>query len=169
MGVREQMQKNKGLAIGIAALLIVVAGIYIVSQIHGDNKRAAAEGTTYGLFTDDDGKTLFADDVLKEVPFDHNGKQAVKAYCFTTDGGKTHTVGYLERYNAAGKKALDAYKPRKAEDQDPMDLSRLVGKAKEVKLPGAAGVGMDDFGHEEVQRDCYCEVGKRAAICANLG
>jgi hypothetical protein len=49
------------------------------------------------FFTDDDGKTWFADDGTKVAPFDHDGKQAVLAKVYETQNGKQF-VGYLMKF-----------------------------------------------------------------------
>jgi hypothetical protein len=52
-------------------------------------------------FTDDDGKTWFADDRSKLPPFDHAGKPAVVAHVYKC-GDKTF-VAFLERLTAEAK------------------------------------------------------------------
>jgi hypothetical protein len=59
------------------------------------------------FYTTDDGKTLFADDAAKVAPFDHDGRQAVRAYVFTCDGGTTGFVQYLEKYSDEVKRQLE--------------------------------------------------------------
>jgi hypothetical protein len=59
------------------------------------------------FFTTDDGVTLFADSLLLKPPFDHDGRQAVRAYVFKADGPQW--VQYLEKYSDAGKRQSDVY------------------------------------------------------------
>src|SRR5439155_23406719 len=86
--------------------------------------RAAPSGPiTRGCFSDDDGKTYFADDVYKAYPFDHNGKQAYRAYVYRAGSG-TPFVGYLGREGG-----MEVKKP---------------GGAKWVPLTGPAGSAITD-------------------------
>jgi len=127
---------NKSLVIVLALAMIVAVGGLIVYEISGDNRKVAG-GPQLAYFTDDDGKTIFTASADQTPPFDHNGKQAVLAVCFTIDGGKTHWIQHLQRLNLAGRKALEEYKKRKPEEQDPIDLTRLNNEALQVKAPGA--------------------------------
>ncbi len=44
------------------------------------------------LYSDDDGKTWFADSVYRVAPFDHNGKTAVAAQIYTYEDGRKEAV-----------------------------------------------------------------------------
>jgi hypothetical protein len=119
---------------------VIVMGLGLAAwEVFGGSGGEPQIGTTPTrvYFTDDDGKTVFPDDAAKLPPFDHNGKPAVKANCFTSDGGRTHWVAYLERFTPAGKRAMEEFNRRKPQDQDPIDRTRLMGMAVEVKPPGA--------------------------------
>jgi hypothetical protein len=59
------------------------------------------------FFTDDDGKTWFADDATKFPPFaDANGKQAVQAYVFKCGEHGKAFVGYMLKYTPEGQKRM---------------------------------------------------------------
>jgi hypothetical protein len=99
---------------------------------------SGASGTRGQLYyTTDDGATTFAAPANLIPPFDHNGKQAVRAVVFSGDGGRTTFVGYLQRYSAAAKQQMEAAK------QAPKPGGKMVMSAPkqnvamiEVKKPG---------------------------------
>ncbi len=91
MGIREALNARAELAApAIAAVIVAVVAVSVWNSHRG----APSGPITRGYFSDDDGKTYFADDVYKPVPFDHNGKQAFRAYVFRCGSGKPF-VGYL--------------------------------------------------------------------------
>src|SRR2546422_10453637 len=100
MSIREALNRHKALTTAVAAVVSIVA-IGILYWIASGGS-VAREGHL-AWFTDDDGKTWFADDVNRLTPFDHNGRQAVMCFVYTCDGGKTKFVLYLSRCSAAGK------------------------------------------------------------------
>ena len=137
MGFRETLEQKRGVGIGIAVVLAIGAGWLIVHETSGRQGTPPGPHGTQYWFTTDDGKTTFADDAQKLPPFDHNGKQAVRACCFTSDDGNTHWIAYLERFSPNGKRVLEAYLRRPIEDQDGMERTRLMSAGIEVKRPGA--------------------------------
>ncbi len=96
---------------------------------------------TKANYTDDDGRTVFSDDLYRVSPFDHGGKIAVSAMVFRYDGGKKELVGYLRRFNPQWKKLLDDKIAAAArQGLGPSTLSEFhnsdLGDGVEVKLPG---------------------------------
>src|SRR5579863_54192 len=111
MGLRQWMNENQLMAGGIAAVLVVLAIIVVVWQMTRTTGNAPPPplGTpdlTKAYYSDDDGKTYFADSVRKVTPFTHGGKNAVRAFVFKC--GSTPVVGYLGRDTDAGLRASDA-------------------------------------------------------------
>ena len=84
------------------------------------------------FFTTDDGATLFAEDISRISPFDHDGREAVRAFVFTCDGGKHQWVQCLQKFEADAKRQLEGYNPQKG-GRLPSRVSTLV------KRPGASG------------------------------
>ena len=101
MGVREKINSSKPLAFSVAGIALVAAvGIAVWANSSGLGGRSSK-----GFFSDDDGKTWFADDVDKVPPFDHNGKEAVQAFVYRA-GGNPPFVGYLQTYKPETAKKL---------------------------------------------------------------
>lgn len=115
----------------VAALLLFIAGTGAL--IWFETRPKLPEGPPRAYYTTDDGKTLFADDAERLPPFDHGGKQAVRAHVFSCDGGKARFVGYLERLPEEAITTLHA------EGQDPqkMDDDDIAGRfGWAAKRPG---------------------------------
>jgi hypothetical protein len=134
MSLREALNKKPALTGGVMAVIVAAAIAVAVgtSASYGPRHRDKA------FYSVDDGQTWFVDDVNKVPPFEHDGKQAVRARVFTSDGGKTSFVGYLERYTPEAKKLLESAlaqaKQGKVTGREGMD-AMLHGT--EVKKPGA--------------------------------
>ena len=126
MGIREVIDRNPRAATAIGGLVAVVAIALVAVQLLG-NKRGITSTLPDAYFTDDDGKTFFADSPTNVPPFDHNGKTAVSAYVYRA-GGKEF-VAYMSRYTPEARKRIVASKKVTAEDE------RF---GRELKKPGAA-------------------------------
>jgi hypothetical protein len=94
MGIRNTFEKHPRIAATAAALFIAAAVIWIAVF---DRAGSGATNQTKLFYTVDDGATLFADDIGKQPPFEHDGKQAVLALVYTCDGGKTQFVQCLKK------------------------------------------------------------------------
>lgn len=138
MGLRELREKitkdpKIGSAVGLGMLVLSVAAISLELRSGGTAPKA--------FYSTDDGLTWFADDAEQIPPFQHEDKDAVRAYVFQCKGGKEF-VSYLLRYTPAGRKVVeDRLADRKAGKTPPRSpavagsASPLVGV--EVKRPGA--------------------------------
>lgn len=86
-------------------------------------------------FSDDEGKSYFADDMDKTFPFDHDGKQAYRAYVYRCDESGKPFVGLVGRQvqpkNPSSKNKSD---PRSA----PIEVKK-PGESKWVPFGGAEG------------------------------
>lgn len=92
MDIRAFVNKRRILVAPVAVVAVVV-----VAATAWSGRRTSLSGPiTRGFFSDDDGTTYFADDVYKAFPFDHDGKQAYRAYVFRC-GSTGPFVGYLGR------------------------------------------------------------------------
>jgi len=117
--------------------LLVVAGALV--YVNGQNDTSSPAFGPRSFFSDDDGKHWFVDAADKTPPFDHNGKTAYRARLFTSDGGKTQFVGYLERYTPEAIKKIEAAKRGEGEPKGRSVLSvieELAISGTEIKKPG---------------------------------
>jgi len=100
--------------------------------------------STKAYFTDDDGATYFADEIIKAPPFDHNGKEAVRCYVFSCPGhGKF--VGYLEKFTKemqariSARLAVPVGPPLDEIETNSGRLLKKPGDAKWVAVQSQAG------------------------------
>jgi len=128
--IRDSLNKNKKLGVGIGAAILVIAVGLIAFQLRGSGSGLTA--ATGAFYTDDNGKTFFKDDLLKVSPFDHNGKQAYLCEVYQCSDGKQF-VGLMYRHNAAGRKAIEGMRK-----PDVSLMSGLEIQGMEVKRAGAA-------------------------------
>lgn len=139
MAVREALQKNQKLGMGVAVFLFVVAGSMIAYTFW---PRGPHVNPTGGFFSDDDGQTYFSDTIYHFPPFDHNGKTAVAAMVYSGASGKF--VGYMTRYSPEAKKLLaDEYAKASSGEVPMFEVLHLIGSPEvrngmEYKLPGSA-------------------------------
>jgi hypothetical protein len=99
VGIRETLNQNPMIAGGVAVVGLIVLVIFVIVQVSGGGGGGGEPPpqATKLFYTDDDGATFFVDVANKPVPFDHGGKQAIRARVYTCDGGKTKFVGFVER------------------------------------------------------------------------
>jgi hypothetical protein len=138
MGIRETMNRYPTqVTIGAALLLVasVAFGAYYANRPSGP--RPVGEGLAY--FSNDDGKTWFADAASKPSPFDKDGRPAYRVYVWRCSGGKPF-VSHLQRAltntvptDDTGGRGAPA--PTAARRTPPP----LAGAIVEVKRPGDAG------------------------------
>jgi hypothetical protein len=86
----------------VAITLVVIGVGTIVWQLMGS--RDTRNNVPNDFFTTDDGQTWFSASANNLAPFDHDGKQAVKAWVYQC--GSKKFVGYLERYTPEAHKLL---------------------------------------------------------------
>jgi hypothetical protein len=133
VGIRETLEKKKSLS--LVAAIVVLVGSIIAIIVQARSFGPPGPGDSY--FSDDDGKTFFADDSKKLPPFDHGGKQAVQAHVFEC-GGK-RVVGYLSRYTADALATIEESKQARAAGRLPANVGKLARVAQtgtEIKRPG---------------------------------
>jgi hypothetical protein len=138
MGVRETLNKKKSLGIGLAAIFLLGAAFLLTytewPQHHFSGHTA--------FYSDDDGQTWFIDSVYRTTPFDHNGKQAVRAMIYSCDHGNTKFCAYLLRHKASDKKRLDDALAEATREGKPPSSITLFGdqgiqNGMEIKQPGS--------------------------------
>jgi hypothetical protein len=113
MKVQEPPKRRPVWLIVVAIVLCVGGGAMLLMHFRGESF-AGGGGAPKDWYTIDDGRTFFADDISKFVPFQHNGKPAYHCAVWTCDDGKTKFVSHLERIPPEVKKMLDAAGPKKA-------------------------------------------------------
>ncbi len=143
MGLREKLNENPWIGIGVPVAIVIVAVFFLTRQILGPSQLEGISSKAY--FTTDDTATgqaavnsLFAASVSNVPPFDHGGKPAYRAVCFSCNGGRSVWVQFLYRYTPSMyDKVQTAYSDAQAKGNrlDP-DLSPFES-GMEVKTPGS--------------------------------
>ena len=82
------------------------------------------------FYSDDDGKTWFADMPDKIPPFDHNGKPAYEVEVYRSGEG-TPFVAYMTSWEPEDKAAIEAAAPK-----DRRDVQATLASKQLVKKPG---------------------------------
>jgi hypothetical protein len=127
MGIREALNRNpKAAVIIFGVALLALLGVAIVQFKGRSGGGSSGTGSPQAWYTEDDGKTWFADDAGRLSPFDHNGKQAYRCYVWTCDGGKTQFVSHLERLKPERLKEHQAAAANKSVDFILPDMDMLV-------------------------------------------
>lgn len=136
MGVREAMNKRPMIATGVAVVVVIAAIAFAFFRIFDVGAAPGASNETErAFFTTDDGKTWFIDDVNRLAPFQHDGKEAVRAYVVECNGKKF--VNHLERYTPEGKQAMLRLREVVKKGPPPGALvAAAQQRGREVKRPG---------------------------------
>ena len=96
VGVVEYIRRNPRIGAVAGSVLLVVGLVAILMQSVG-GRRSVSPGNAF--YTTDEGATLFADAADLLPPFDHDGKEAVRAAVFSCDNGQHRWVQYLFKYS----------------------------------------------------------------------
>jgi hypothetical protein len=134
---REYIQTHRwvvGTSAAVAMMLIAV--LYWRWNARPDE---VTRSLTLAWYTVDDGKTWYSDDKSLTPPFDRDGRTSVRALVFTCDDGKHEFVGYLERYTARAKQAIEDSRVAVRTEKIPPPAALFDSLAKigiEVKRPG---------------------------------
>jgi hypothetical protein len=111
VGIRETLNKNQTFTTGATIAIIVIAIGVIVWQLMPESPPRIM---TKSYYTIDDGRTWFEDSSDKIVPFDKDGKEAVRAHLFRCGENGEKFVGYLEKLDPRIKAQLDEFKSNPA-------------------------------------------------------
>ena len=103
MSVRQWFNDNARLTAAAAAVIVLAAVGFVVMQVLAARPKIQTN-LPDAYYTSDDGKTFFVGNSASVPPFDHEGKQAVRAYVY--ECGDDRFVGYLERFNSEAHKAM---------------------------------------------------------------
>ena len=135
MGIRETLNENPRLTTGITAGIIVVVFALIFWSSGGSASPESGGMGSKVYFTEDDGKNYFAVDAKNIPPFQHDGKEAVRAYVYECNGKRF--VNHLERYTPEGKQA--SLRLREAVKHGPPPGALVAAaqqRGREIKRPG---------------------------------
>ncbi len=127
MNFRELVNRRPKLA---AASIIAIAVLAIGFSFQSSRGPKLSGPITQAFFSDDDGKSWFAEDINKPFPFDHNGRQAYRAYVFRCQSGDPF-VGYLASFSDAGAPKGTTAAPTRSEQFGPQKIPVM-----QVKKPG---------------------------------
>jgi len=139
MEIRKTLEGKPVAGIGAAVAMVLIAGAIIAKQYWPEKKA----NLTLAYFTDDDGKTWYADNAYSVPPTNHSGKTAVFAEVYSYDGGSKQFCAYLEKYNPDAKKRLEASIAEAEKNGRPPGSAALfqdhwfMQSAIMVKSPGA--------------------------------
>jgi len=139
MDVRTTLNEKRQLSTVAAFGFVLLAAIVLAYQFWPQKKANLSQ--TY--FTEDDGKTWFADSSYHVAPFDHNGKTAVIAEIYNYDNGSKTFCAYLAKYTPEAKKRLEAaLADAQAKGQAPSSVTLyhdhgFIQAGMMVKLPGS--------------------------------
>jgi hypothetical protein len=107
VGIRETINKNPKQAIGIGVCVLVMGVLLMIWQLWPQKPPVAAPGRAY--FTVDDGASYFEDDATHVPPFQHDGKEAVRAHVYRCGETGRAFVGWMEKYSPQTKDKIDKF------------------------------------------------------------
>lgn len=129
MGIREKLNDKPWLGGAVGGAALALGSAFILVQLSSGGNGSADEA----FFTVDDGQTWFEDDASKLPPFQHEGKEAVRAHVFECDGKQF--VNHLERFTPQGRKLMEeAVVSTKAGKPLP---PTIASSGPQIKKPGA--------------------------------
>ena len=125
--------KPRIVAVTLGVLVLAAVVLFVVLRPRGGPRPEAAEA----FYSVDDGQTWFAAAAAEVPPFDHDGRQAVRAYVYRCVGG-TAFVNHLERFKPEARQALDRAAGTEGKRPDAAAVQRAYLGGREVKRPGGA-------------------------------
>jgi hypothetical protein len=133
VGIREKLNEKPAITTGVTIGIIVIAFAFILYQVFGGDGSSVTIPDQF--YTVDEGATRFTDDPSRAAPFQHEGKEAVRAFVYTCDENKTSFVGYLERLSPEAKKKYDALPATSADSPPSLEADTIMSEGSEVKKP----------------------------------
>lgn len=128
MALRDALNKNQPVVLGVVIVAIIAAGIVIYRQFAGGGTGKVSQV----FYTVDDGKTWFADDVGKIPPFQVDGKEAVHAFVASCNGKMF--VMFMQKYSDEGKKLIDDLSKKASSSSEQNDAIRGVQNNMRFRL-----------------------------------
>jgi hypothetical protein len=144
-GLREIINEKRSISLGVAILMLLLAGIYF-AFMQRPQPRSKGDKVFY---TVDDGQTWFIDSIYKTPPFDHDGKIAVRAMVCSYDNGRRQFCPFVQQYKPDMKETLDELIAQANRGGKPLSSIGLFGSPElmdgiEIKASGP--------GHDWVSR-----------------
>ena len=157
MGLRETLNKNPAVAYVAAGTLLVAAIAVILWANRGVPARLSEV-----YYTDDNGKSWFADDVDRLYPFDHNGKQAYRAYVYQC-GSEPPFVHYVARITDSARAKIAELQAKPDDAEAKGMIVKLRTTSIEVKRPAEEKwVPLFSAPGDAIARHPTCPDGSRA-------
>ena len=94
MSVRDSLNKNPALWLGIIGLLVAIGLVYVLFLREGSNDNV----TMPGYYSVDDGQTYFTTNPSGPPPFEHEGQPAVQAIVYKDRETGEMFVPYLRKF-----------------------------------------------------------------------
>ena len=129
MSVRETLNEKPQIAVAFVFVLLLFAG----AAVYMNSGSIGLQIAKKMYYSDDDGKTYFADDTSRIYPFDHNGKQAYRATVMKGNGEPY--VAFLTRYTDSVRDQLLALEG-KSDSESINKRAALSSSGIQVKKPG---------------------------------
>jgi hypothetical protein len=164
MAVRQKLNENKKVGMGVGAAILIIAVGLMAFQLRRGNGNAVTAPTS-AFYTDDNGKTFFKDQI-RIVPFDHNGRQAYRADVFKCPDGREF-VGLIYRFTDSGRREMERYLASKVSDPDGSSRLSIEHRGMQVKPINAAEKAWtynDDVTAERLQGMVKCPSGVPAQL-----
>ncbi len=136
MGIRESLNKNPVVTTGVTAAIIVVSLFFAGKMLFCSGPKVSTPPNKAYYTTDTnitDPAQLFIDDIDKAVPFDKDGKKAVRAIVFECPSDKKRVIVYYEKLTESGMKEWDKFKDAKSKA---MMAENLIDKFAYMKPGG---------------------------------
>jgi hypothetical protein len=139
MGIRRVIQGKPLAGVGMAVLLLFLAGAILARQFWPEKRAKLSQA----YYSDDDGQTWFQDSVYRVAPFDHNGRNAVIAEIYNYDDGSKEFCAYLAKFTPEAKSRLEsALADAEKSGRPPSSVAlyrdpNFIGPGMLVKKPGS--------------------------------
>jgi len=101
-GVMTDGRQRKRLKAVMAAGLLLTALVFLGVRLRG----SAPPPPPMAFFTTDEGRTVFVASVTRIPPFEHQGREAVRAMVYTCTQCRTQWVAYLIQYTPTAQGIL---------------------------------------------------------------
>src|SRR5688572_20392754 len=107
MGFRKSLNQRPMLTGVIGVGMLVIAGAVLV--VWASNRVTPGGRVAQAYYTNDEGKTFFAESSERVYPFDRGGKPVYRAYVYQCGDGQPF-VSYIARYTDAAAARLTELK-----------------------------------------------------------
>jgi hypothetical protein len=139
MQISERIDSSNIGGILVGVILCLLGAVTLGYELWPSGHRVKV---TTAFYSDDDGTTFYTDSVFNFPPYDHNGKEANRAFVYRCDHG--NFVGFLLRYKPDARKRLqDSYNNAQSTGVNPiqqvlglMSTDPIRYGGVEIKLPG---------------------------------